>query len=39
VDAAGVSSLLTTTEVTIVDLPKKDAAAPPPYQGDNSGMF
>jgi len=41
VDAAGVSSLLTTTEVMIVDAPKKDSgsSSPPPYHGDNSGMF
>lgn len=43
VDAAGVASLMTTTECMIVEAPKPaggpSGGAPPPYQGDGSGMF
>lgn len=40
-DAASVSSLMTTTEVLIVEAPKEETAAPPPGMGDMGmgGMY
>lgn len=37
-DAAGVASLLATTECVVTEVPKKEAAAPAPAMGGMGGM-
>eukprot|EP01116_Phalansterium_solitarium_P025057 TRINITY_DN93_c0_g1_i1.p1 TRINITY_DN93_c0_g1~~TRINITY_DN93_c0_g1_i1.p1 ORF type:complete len:608 (+),score=294.55 TRINITY_DN93_c0_g1_i1:84-1826(+) len=39
IDAASVASLMTTTEVVITDLPKKESAAAPPAPGGYGGGY